>query len=650
MTDPLVISSSQLDTFADCERKWWLSKVARLPEVPRGYLIFGTVLHACLERWASADEHGRVPMGPSRPKSETNAWSVRIDGPLEGQGIGEPVDVFPPGWETVEERGRKESVTPNEAALIRTLVEQAVERGIVQRGDGRVLEREFRLPVIAGVEIVGFIDVFVSQVGQGQHPDVFDPSFPEIGDHKTFGESSTRFLAQPTQTSPNYLGKNTQLLTYAAATSIQDGWDGPVVVRHNQFPKFKDERGPRIVEAVIQPHEWAERWAEIQEAAARMVKVRDIKRWDDVPGPYGTDACSKYGGCPFRDICGRRTTLDGYRGTVERQLEAKGSPRPNISTAPRKGEKQMTDDVFARKRARGAAPVQVQPPQVGVTPSAASTVPTSTPAAVGINGGAAPAPAAPAVPVNAPPWANPACTSCHGTGFNSRGHACPICDALAKRQKRPTSSMYIVQGDAQSGFTAEGRPEKVAEIFTFGAPQSWSSKGGSVAAPAQPVSSEPAGVSAAAKPVEIPAAVAPAAPTILPPVTASVIGGDLEVVSVKGTPEAVEAAAAGKRGRKPAGLTILVGCAQLKGPDRPTETAQGLLARLGTELAKDMGANSYWELDAFKRRDRIKQKSAEIAESLGKTVLIVAGVRDPDIDSLVSSLLPHAEIVVEGLR
>ena len=126
MTEPLRISASQLGTFSDCERKWWLERMEKLPVPPRGYLVFGTVLHACLERWASGDEQGRVPpcLDPFIPLGQR--WG---HGPLTGQVVGDPVDVFPPGWETVEERGVKLSVTPNEAALIRKLVERERKSG-----------------------------------------------------------------------------------------------------------------------------------------------------------------------------------------------------------------------------------------------------------------------------------------------------------------------------------------------------------------------------------------------------------------------------------------------------------------------------------------------------------------------------------------
>jgi hypothetical protein len=336
----------------------------------------------------------------------------------------------------------------------------------------------------------------------------------------------------------------------------------------------------------------------------------------------------------------------------------------------------MTDNIFARARgSKPAATIQAPPgaiPHTAATTATAPQAPAPTPAApaVSINGGAPPAPpAAPAAAINAPPWANPLCTACHGVGFNSKGRPCPICDALAKRMKRPTSSMYVIEGDAQSGFTAAVRAENAATLAELSAPAGWSSKAdalqfksstaaGGGAAPRATTAAEqsavvvpPAAVQPTVQKAQEAAPTAPAglvapatAATVTPPATPTT--GTACTVEVLVEPAEVSA----KRGRKPAGMTILIGCAQLKGPDRPTESAQALLHRLGAELAKDMGGESYWALDPFKRRDRIKQRAPEIAESLGRTVLLVAGVRDPDVDSLVSSLLPHAEVVVEGLR
>ncbi len=666
MSDKLTISASQLATAWDCERKWWLERVALLPDVPKPYLTFGTVLHACLERWCSADETGRAEDG-------------------------RPIEVFPPGWEEVEEKGITARVTPNEAALIRRLVDQAVERGIVQRGDGRVLERELRLPVIEGVDLVGFVDVFVPGTVR-IFPDSMrraeQATIPEIHDHKTFGESSTRFLKQPGPESPNYIGADQQLLTYAAATSLADGWDGPVVVRHNQFPKFDDPRGVRSVEAVVPPEVWAEHWTRVQETAARLLQIREIKRWDDVPGPYGSEVCQKYGGCPFRDICGKRSTLDGFRATVERRRAEQGA-RPNLSTAPRRRLDQMTNtvDIFARARRSAAQPAATAASVPQSTQAAtekpgsllvATEAPASAPSSPGINGGVA-MPTAP-VPLPGgyvpPPWANPACTACRGLGFNSKGRPCPICDALAKRSKRPTSSMYLVAGSMLDGFTAVGRSEKTADLFALSAPESWSSRGGTSPAVVQDIKKAAAlieersakdaearsagtpqpsstaadnSATAGSQPVcaEAPAAVQLSTAANIPIMAVLKANSEQVKAVIDGSAEPEERKG---RGRPKAGVTLLIGCAQMKGPDRPTTTIQELLLKLGAELAKDMGAASYWELDAFKRRDRIRQRAETIAEGLGRTVLLVPGVRDPDADSLVGALLPFADLVIEGVR
>ena len=595
------VSASQFSNFTDCHRKWWLSRVAKLPEVPKGYLTFGTVLHACLERWCSGDANGRVPV---ETEMDADFGMYVAEGPLKGQKFREPVEVFPAGWEEVEEKGVRARVTPNEAALIRKLVEQAIERGIIVRGDGRVLEREISLPLIDDVELVGFIDCFIPGTP------------PEIQDHKSFGESSTRFLKQSDPTSPNYLGKDQQLRTYAAAISQLEGWPGPVRVRHNQFPKFADPRGPRTAEAVIEPAIIAEHWAHIQDLARSMVLTAGIKEWKDVPGPDDPNTCHKYGGCPFREICGRIVTLDGYRAKVEKQIEALATERPNVKLDPKPKKKAtMTGDVFARAKAKA----QPAPAAPALAPAAAPAAPqAATPTS--INGGVPP-PAQPAVAVlNPPPWANPTCTSCKGTGFNSKGRPCPICDAFAKKLNKPTSGKFTVLGSLEDGFTATARPEFAAELGGL----AWSSKDGTVAAPA-------------------PAPAPVAAPAVTMTVNVS------ETVAVlSNEPAPVEEKTS--KGRPKLGITILVGCVQLKGSVRPTMLAQALLEQVGAELAKDMGASSYWELDTWKRRDRIRQRAGAIAEALGKTVLLVPGVRDPDVDSLVSALVMHADTVIEGVR
>lgn len=652
--DKLVISASQLGTFSDCERKWWLERVARMPRVPKPAQVFGTVLHACLERWMSANEQGRVPSPPIKRCACTirtphdALWSSGT--PLAGQVAGAPVEVFPAGWEEVDEHGTRARVTPNEAALIRALVAQAVERGVVQRGDGRAVEREVKLPVVPGAELWAYLDVFVPPSPVMPDDKGRELVAPQVHDHKTFSESGSRYLRQARPESPNYVGRDAQLLTYAAATSVADGWTGPVVVRHNQFPKYPDGRGPRTVEAAVPPEAWAARWAEVVAAAERMLQVRRVERWDDVPGPYGTDACQKYGGCAFRGICGRVQTPDGYRANVQdRVAEMQGRDRPNVALDSRRTQKEMsaTNDIFARARAARAqlAPAAPAPPSAAPAPQVAPAAP----AAGQLNGGVPAAPPAP--PPFSAPWGNANCTACRGTGFATSGRPCPVCDALARHAKRPTSESYAITGSLQEGYTAVAKPERAEEVARLGLPLEWSSRQAAPAAPPAPAQPQqeakgPAQavgstVPSSPAPAVAPAPAEPAQPAPPPPEKSQPKGKKAE----KAPEDAAET-----RGRKPIGVTVLIGCAQFKGPDRPQVLAQSLLEQVGAELARDMGAASYWELEPFKRRERIRQRAQILAEGLGRSVVLVPGVRDPDVDNLVGALLPYADTVVEGVR
>lgn len=643
MTNKLIISATQIDSFSDCPRRWWLQRVAKLPEAQKGYFTFGTVLHGCIERYLLATENGRVP----DPGLFILIWE---SGPLKGQRAGEAVDLFPPGWETIEEKGKKESVTPNEAVLIRRLVEQAIERGIITRTNGQQVERKLQLSLIEGVDLTGRVDIFRPLQESGE--------MPELHDHKSFSESGARFLKQPGPagcridapyekgdgTSPNSVGHNQQLLTYAAATSIVDDYTGPVLLRHNQFPKYADGKGPRKVEAIVSANRLSEHWELLKKTAAEMLLVAPIKRWDDVPGPRSDAACTKYGGCSFAGICGRRETLEGYTRRVGRQSEERlAQGRPNIPLEAKTKKKVSggtgTMDIFARaaqqNEARKGLPKVSAPPINSTPPPVVNT----------------PAPITQAV--NGAPWANPACPACKGAGINSKGRACPICDNLAKKANRPTSIQYDLTV-TEAGVLATARADQREALAAAGVPLEWAQ--GSVqqgsAVPAKPT----------AKPKATPAP-APAPLVVKDQVQVQVTPEDAPAPPAQAQAEAdlqalenLQAKAERRtgvketRGRPKMGMTILIGAAQIKGPARDSQTIHELLETVGAELASDMGAGSYWELDAFKRRERLRARGDAIADRLGKTVLIAPLMGDPDVTNLVGALIPYADTVIEGLR
>lgn len=649
MSEPLVTSASQVEDFTACRRRWWLKRVARLPEEQRGYFTFGTVLHGCIERWKAADAQGRVPS----PVPEV----------LAGQAAGAAVDPFPSGWETVEERGAAASVTPNEAKLIRDLLADAVEKGVLSRDPKVQVEREVRLPLVDGVELLGYVDWFRPAETVVHQPDgtKYIVSAPEVHDHKSFGESSVRYLKQPGPqneidqyeqiqepyspgdgTSPNCVGHNQQLLTYAAATSRLDGYDGPVFVRHNQFPKFRDPRGVRKVSALVSSKRLSKHWEFLQEVGRGMLAVRGIKRWEDAPGPETTDVCSQYGGCPFQGICSRRETVAGYTKRIERQTKDRAErQRPNLGLEPkRKKDKKDTGgnvDLFERakkQKAARAAQTAAQAP-APAAPKAQAAPAAPQPAAPAINSG----PTAPQASVTGgAPWARPSCPVCKGIGMNKEGRPCMICDKTAAKDGRPSSEAYHVE-ITDEGAVAVAREDRAEALAAMGAALEWAQSGVKVSAPAAAPAPAPAAPPPAPKaaPKAAAPAPAPAAPAPSP------------------EPPAVEAPVVDRRpkdgrGRPRVGLSLYLGVVQLKGADRPVVMAADLMNKVGAEMATDMMAESYWALDPHKRKDRLKERGEKVAEALGRTIVVFpGGTNDFDLVALFNALEPFAETVLERL-
>jgi hypothetical protein len=654
------ISASQIDTYDDgCNRFWWFQRILKLSEPPATHFTFGTVLHSCNERYLSADSTQRVPP-PSR--EESAGYGVWATGPLASQQAGRPVNLYPKGWETVTERdGSKATITPTEAKLIKKLVQESIENGVLRWREGTDVEREVLLSVIEDVQLIGYIDAFKSA------NDV--QLLPLIEDHKSYGKGSLRYLKNEKPTSPNYLGKNQQLKTYCWAISMLDGWEGDVTVRHNQYPKFPGKE-VTAVETTITRETIVKHGEYLRDVAERMERTRKIKKWEDVPGPKDTGKCSRWYGkpCPFSDICGHAETPDAYKARLERLIAGSPAARLNLPLAKPKNRKakEATVSIFdratkqkaarsARKEAAGTTEARAAVPEVPVNGA------TPEPEAVIESGGA--------------PWSNPGCKACKGRGLTSKNKACPICDNTAKRGGRPTSMSYIVEITDEGTGIAVARAENVDELEAAGLPLDWE-EGEVVLAPVSPAAA-PAAVEAptpAPEPEAAPAA-AEAAPVAkkrkrrtkaeiaadkAAKAAAESASADIEQESasadiepeVPELPAPVEAAAPKARTRKPGagrprvGLTIMVGATYLRGlaSSREVVSSAEVLTRFGAELAEDMGAESYWALDTWKRRERLAEKADYIVSALAGSVIVHPGeLGNDDIGTLVRSLSGVAE-------
>lgn len=624
------ISASQISTFEACNRFWFFQRILRLVDgPPQAHFTFGTVLHAVCERYLSADMQGRVPGTP--------AGFQISSGPLFGQLSGDPVNLYPDGWQTTVERDGSDGaeVTPTEAALIKKLIAEAIEAGVLVREAGTQVERELLVPVIAGVDLVGFIDVYRAPNDEGRMD-------PVLEDHKTYGKGSIGFLQNEKPTTLNYLPNNQQLRTYAWAVAELDDWDGDIKVKHNQYPKFKG-RPVSQVKADIPADTIMEHGDYLRGVAKRIVKVSHIKKWDDVPGPTDTGKCSRWYGkpCPFSNICGRTESTDRYKDRMDRVIEsAKSETRLDLPLPkPRKRstKKRKTMGLFDK-----------------VKPTAApKAAPATAPApAEDINGATPPQPE---VFVGGAPWANPACPACQGRGVTFQGRGCPMCDAQAKKDDRPTSMAYIIEVDDEGSAAAAGRAKHLEALGAAGYPLEWVEGEVSSEAPAEPAAaSEPeeaptepedeeyeeAPAEAAPTPAELKAAnvaAAKEAKTAKRKEVAKAKAAAKRAVKAKAAPEPAPAA---KTGRPRDGLTLLIGAVQLQGPRGDTFSSSQVLERFGAELAQDMGADSYWDLDTWKRRERLAQKAEYIAGELGKaTVFHLGALGSDDTGSLVRALM-----------
>src|SRR5215831_13258658 len=300
---PMVLSATQIETYNTCARKWWFKQVRKLPEPPRGNLTFGTVLHAVLERFLKADEFGNGADG-------------------------QPVELFPAGWEYATDREGRRDGAPlplAEQDQVRRLVAEAISAGVLERLPGRRVEKQFSIPMFerrtaqdqeneegigAGegnpsVRLMGFIDLSHAY----RHEDGTVEA--SVQDHKT--SKSVKYLK-----SANALTKNTQLLIYAKSLLEElkaEGIPAPekISLRHNGYAKDTHREVVRKTEAFVSPAEVEEHWETCKQTAKRMIGTRNAKNWFDIPDPARPqEACNAYGVCPYFDICSGKESPEHY--------------------------------------------------------------------------------------------------------------------------------------------------------------------------------------------------------------------------------------------------------------------------------------------------------------------------------------------------
>lgn len=591
------ISATQIGTFEKCRRYWFQERILKLA-VPQGSYATdtGSALHTLAESWLNDD----VP----------------------------PLD-----WD----KGLKRE----DAERVQELLWEAVGNGTLFRHPQAVVEEEFLIDIIPGVQLLGYIDLRIP--GEA------------IIDHKSSSAKNPVRYWETEQT----ISENKQLLTYAVAKEPNG-----CKVRHNQFG-IQGKRKPQHVEGYVTADRVAKHAQYLRDVAADMVQVAQTPPDDfmQVPGPADPDSCSRWYGnvCPFARRCSGRACGTENSEFLGAMRQARGTIQQPTDTQP-------TMSLFSKPPARhpkAAAPVT--PEQPAATPAAtasqsAPVAPTVQPAQVTNVG-----------PL--PPWAQQDCVVCQGTGFEGGGHPCPLDARVTKTKLGVHSGMYAQP--APGVFEAMPLHEKALRNASWPLRGAWGPNAPSDA-PAAPdaVQSAPEApdetvyVDAETGAPETPAqpeaqrteqtvAEKPKRGRGRPPGAKNKPKVDPDSVDPIKGPTNVQTAAAhaadineGPSTELDPEMDRLVDRQPDRDPHVDTVVYIGCVpGRTGygsvriQEVLAELGGPEYYSENAFQRRDRVRSDMDKVFEVIGGRDLVCVGAADPDAVSLLAAILGDPRVL-----
>lgn len=272
----------------------------------------------------------------------------------------------------------------------------------------------------------------------------------------------------------------------------------------------------------------------------------------------------------------------------------------------------------------------------------------------------APQPAAPVVTLPgfplfpAAPWGVPGCsvTSCNGSGVNSAGGPCGICNPTQRQQNGTVSEMFRVGPDGNGNLCWQVLPDFAAAVQARNIPAQGCVRIPTGAATAAATTPQPAAPPPAAPPAPVaqpqapPPAPAPAAPSFPPPAAPAAPPASPPPTQAQGEDEDDTKAGAG-RPRK--GVTLYVNCLPTKGVPKPMRV-EDIFAQYAQKLAEAQGVESYFHLDVWKRRDYMAQAMPNIVTAL-KTAHVygtVLGAND-DLEHFTRCLSCHSTHIVSAV-
>lgn len=621
-------SASALKTYKMCKRKWWLDKVRKLTTWSSKANVFGSITHAVCERFLLADDQGY--------DRETH----------------EPVELYPEGWHislsTYPEhvascRGHKDhpdyvagerfecdcphpvegELTIEEQALVKGLVSQAIDAGVLERHPGREVEAEifykaFHDDALGDMNWIGYIDVL--------EPDM-------IQDHKTTSRMkyalSKAKLFDDLQM--NLYGYHACFVRKINPPDLEKMW-----FRHNVYCKDANDMRVRKTE-VEKPLAEIKQYYDSQiEPCFRdmLLLIKNTNTWHDIEPPDDiAGSCNAYGGCPFLRICSGGETTDMYLKRVDRS--ANSGKKTNAKINPKETQ---TMNLMEKKKMKKNT---TTPPS-----TAASTAATTEPVEQEVHEKQE------ALPANAAPWYIAGCKACSDNdnpGIGSNGQPCMICVSRNRGKIDVESYKQTVADDGTINWIEKASGETVlvddsvakAEIKT-------EDKVGNEA----DVEAEKAAKAAAAKKkAETQKAADAEVKAKIPPATKPSKGskasaGDAEFPINQKTCT---------NRRK---FTLILGGSSVDGTmsngaaigtvNRIVTLAEFMVVlgeSMGEVYASKMGeeqAVNFYDINAFERRDFLCAHAGAIAEALGNSTLACPSHTTPDEATVVAALRPLA--------
>lgn len=272
-------SASQIATFRDCRRKWAFKTIDKIDGAPNAYAELGTLIHHYLEQYLQ-------------------------DGSLPG---GQEVLL------TVEKRGKGIPYTGDDIlAIMLPGLKHLPKPGIA------IPEEGFEIDLGELGTLVGYIDAqFV------------DCGVPVTVDHKTTSGLQWALTGEELREDP-------QGVIYSVYAMEKSGLD-TVKCRWIYYLTDPKKARSKKTEVEIRLTDLAKSWQNI------IVDVQEMKRLRDsgvkaAGVPYDARACDKYGGCPYRTICGL-TPMDRMRSlnamlSLKERMKARQTSTPTTTETP----------------------------------------------------------------------------------------------------------------------------------------------------------------------------------------------------------------------------------------------------------------------------------------------------------------------------